>query len=329
MKLLIIVLNGQPINFPTDENGQNIAKLIIELGQILENGEMIQKGLEILGIKNGKSDMTIEDAFKMIKINQNLIIPQNIEEVYFVISSNLHLINDQKEKEKVISKLKGMNQEQLEMIFSSDKLVVNSEDSLFDLITEMGPEYYFLYDYVEIEYLSVEKVKLLIRNISNYDVSLHPLLWSSICRRLVIDVSSVIDREKIKIHRYKNNDKIAVQNPAINCENGIFKYLQNSANSENVYSSKIVDVEVSGIDSGAIENIFNQSKNTYLRVRDSQNSFIIVDFKDKKVNLSKYYLSVTSKSGTSRNRPKSWVIEGSNDKKEWEKIDERINDSFE
>ena len=87
-------------------------------------------------------------------------------------------------------------------------------------------------------------------------------------------------------------------------------------------------MKVSGISVGEIKNLFDNSKDTVLRVVDNINSFIIFDFKNKKVSISKYYLSVPSSlTGYNGNRPKTWDIEGSNDLQNWEIIDQRANDS--
>lgn len=323
------LLEGRSIYFDSDENDQedtddiDKAKLFIEIGQILENKEMIDKGLEVMEIDFTKSDISIEEAIEMIKINHKIFCPKINKRSYEIISSNFYSIL-QNEDKKIISILKEMSQEELETIFSSQKLQIDNEDSLFELITNLGPDYYFLYDYIEFEYLSIEKVEQFINNISNHEVSLHPLLWSSICRRLMIDVTKGKENFYNKQRHKKPKNKV---NQIINCEKGIIKYLTELTENDNIYISKIIDVEVSEVESGKIKNIFDQSKNTLLRVKDPKNSFIVIDFKDKKVNLSKYYFSVPDVKGIIRNHPNSWEIEGSNDKQDWEKIDERSNES--
>lgn len=322
------ILFGQSISFTQDKNDQELAKIIIETGQILQNDEMVAKGLQIIGIDTQKSDITIEKAFEIMKISK-FTSPRIVEYACDTISSNFYSIIE--EKEKFMSLLKELRKSEIEMIFQSKKLLIKNEDSLFDFINEMGSKYLFLYDYVEIQFLSVEKIERLIECVSNYEVSLHPLLWSSICRRLMIDVSGI--NKNCDKNRYinKNCDKNCKRKEAVICENGIFKYLESSSNSENVYLSKIIDVEVPKVGWGSIKNLFDHSKNTYVYVGSynelQKNSYITIDFKDKQVNISKYYFSVTSSSGIVRNRPKSWEIQGSNDNSKWDKIDEKSNDS--
>lgn len=84
---------------------------------------------------------------------------------------------EENRSERVIDELLKMDKEDAENIFSSDKLPVESEDSLFEVITLLGPDYYFILDYVEMQYLSVKNVAKLIENIDNCDILFHTLLW--------------------------------------------------------------------------------------------------------------------------------------------------------
>ena len=55
---------------------------------------------------------------------------------------------------------------------------------------------------------------------------------------------------------------------------------------------------------------------------------MIFDFQERKINISKYYLSVPSqKRGACDGRPKTWRIEGSNDEQKWELIDSKENET--
>lgn len=197
---------------------------------------------------------------------------------------------------------------------SSPDLKIKSEDSLFELIYSHGPNYYFLFDYVEVQYLSKKNIELLIDLIDNYDVSLHRKLWASICRRLVLDQTA----------KKENPRSIEKQIKNIVCENGIFEFLRKSSNG-NIYDSKLIDVESTKIYDGEEQSLFDKSQETRFRLENISNRYILFDFKDKKINFAKYYLSVPSVSWSS-GWPRSWKIEGSNDKSSWELIDEKNDD---
>ena len=55
---------------------------------------------------------------------------------------------------------------------------------------------------------------------------------------------------------------------------------------------------------------------------------MIFDFQERKINISKYYLSVPSqKRGSTNGQPNKWRIEGSNDEQKWEEIDSKENET--
>lgn len=125
-----------------------------------------------------------------------------------------------------------------------------------------------------------------------------------------------------KLEKYENPLSKTFEKTEIQCNYGIFQYLQ-KLRGNNPYLSKEIDVETSTVNTGEIRNLFD-----HFRVSDPSGSFIIFDFKDKKVNIIKYYFSVpTSSLGHSDGQPKTWIIEGSNDKYNWVTIDKQENDS--
>lgn len=95
----------------------------------------------------------------------------------------------------------------------------------------------------------------------------------------------------------------------------------------NIIDSGVIGYETSHIDDGKIQNLFDNSQRTYFRI-DEKDGYIIFDFKDRKVQFSKYYFSVPIKRlGICYGRPKSWKIEASNDKNTWDLVDLRENDT--
>lgn len=326
------LLEGQPIHFNQNLNdniSEDMAKLTVEFGKMLGNSEMIDKGLKLLKIGINEESNDIESVIKSIKIKQKIKLGHISAQQYNIISSNFYSIFKDEGKGKIkndlISILKNMNQNELECIFASNNLQIETEDSFFDFILSLGKDFYFLFDFVEVQFLSVEKVQKLIDNIQNYELPFHRRLWSSICRRLLFDISVINGNKNNRAKSTVKPKQKPNVNQAIDCENGIFKFLQSSSN-DNVYVSGAIDVTTSSINSGSIENLFDQSKNTAIKVKDDKNSFIIIDFKDKKVNVKNYYLSVPAIK-YSGSRPKTWIVDGSNDEQNWEMIDSQQNNS--
>lgn len=108
----------------------------------------------------------------------------------------------------------------------------------------------------------------------------------------------------------------------------IFRYLSELSGGQNVIDTQIVGHETTKVYDGSIRDLFDNSKDTAFRLDDVEGGYILFDFKTKRVSLFKYYFSVASEK-TTRNsgRPKSWRIDGSNDKCSWDPIDVRDNDT--
>lgn len=137
-----------------------------------------------------------------------------------------------------------------------------------------------------------------------------------------------------KLRRELNNtkselvNKIKEERKEVLCNNcAIFEYLNSSTN-ENIIDSGVINCETSINEGTPIKNLFDYSKDTHFRLQDVEGGYIILDFKTKRVSLTKYYFAVPSRNnGNYVGRPKSWRIEGSNDKNSWDLIDRRVNDT--
>ena len=108
----------------------------------------------------------------------------------------------------------------------------------------------------------------------------------------------------------------------------IFRYLSELSGGQNVIDTQIVGYETTKVYDGSIRDLFDNSKDTAFRLSNVEGGYILFDFKTKRVSLSKYYFSVASeKTGRNGGQPKSWRIDGSNDKCSWDPIDVRDNDT--
>lgn len=310
----IMFKSGSIINNDNSKD-TDISKLLIIFGKILNNEEMINGGLKFLGIEEDNIEVTSNNVFDLIEFSRIRDDNSKSQQLFEFLASNFFKLFN-KENVSNLQRLKRLSVYELENVFKSPKMQVQDEDSLFNLILSLGNDYYSLLDYVEIQYLSIKNIEKLIQLININDISLHPLLWSSICRRLISDPSKI---PTVNNPRQKNTISI--------CVNGIIRYL-NDISKENVYSSKEIDVESSKIDVGKCESLFDFNKDTHFRLANQKGSFIIFDFKNKKIKFSKYYLAVPSQKSTAyTGRPKSWRIECSNDKVKWDLVDIKQNDS--
>lgn len=124
-------------------------------------------------------------------------------------------------------------------------------------------------------------------------------------------------KQEIKLKVYEK------QNQKQNLIN-IFESLSKNGNP---YLTKSIDVETTDVNCGKIQNLFDKSQSTEFRLQNQEKPYILIDFKDKRINFPKYYFSVPIESNRNYSgRPKTWIIEGSNDKNSWQLIDKKVND---
>lgn len=307
------LITGLPIDINNKEQTykKETLELLIEFGLCFDNEDMIELGMTKNEINSETTEITAENISEIIKLSRKLHNSELSNKSLKFISNDFSKICDQID-------INEMTKSELETILSSSELRIESEDWLFELIYSKSTDFYFLFDYIEFEYLSREKVEILIGIIDNYEVSLHPRLWKSICRRLLSDGKKKGDRYNSRIIKRCKE-----------CPDGIIEYMRSISNvNRNPYESKLIDVETTTVENGEIKNLFDKSKLTDFRIYKQQNGFILLDFKDKRINFSKYYFSVPeSQLGHTSGWPKSWEVEGSNDKKTWEMIDKKENDS--
>lgn len=190
------LLEGEPIrvcnlNTMKRDDIEDTTKLLIELGIALDNEDLFINLFKNFS-KLDEKEMTKDNIIFNIKMSRMLTNKEIYKELIEKVSCNFSNFFSQEESD--IEKLKELRVTELEDILSSPKLKIESEDFLYEMIEKLGEEYSILIDEIEIEYLSVENVKKIIEKIDNSEISLHRKLWSSICRRLILDPSRKNDK---------------------------------------------------------------------------------------------------------------------------------------
>jgi hypothetical protein len=88
--------------------------------------------------------------------------------------------------------LKGVDISVLEGIVSSEALCLSSEDSLLDFALSLGSRAESIVRYLQAEYLSCGKMAELLDWVSVSSRHQDPLIWSSLCRRLLVSGFSLV-----------------------------------------------------------------------------------------------------------------------------------------
>lgn len=210
----------------------------------------------------------------------------------------------------------------IEEIISNDSLKIDSEDSLFQFIIDLYEKdqtksYLFEYIYFNnISQISFEKF------IEKFSIeNLNSRIWYSICERLLPTTKTestnnryMLDKYIIKF-KHKRGEEF----------NGIMNFL-NKKEGGNIHDLGIIEITSNSIYSTCIpKNLIDyQSENFYYSLDDPK-ACVCFDFKDKKLQISSYSLK-SSNFGPNDYHLKNWVLEVSNDQKNWEIIDEHNDD---
>ena len=108
---------------------------------------------------------------------------------------------------------------------------------------------------------------------------------------------------------------------------GVISYLTSECGG-NVHEKGVMEVTVSGFGHmrHCPKNVVDQQSDTYLLSTNAPNSWLCYDFKEKRVSPTSYsIMSYPFPSG--KRHPRSWVLEVSNDKTNWQVADIRTNNN--
>lgn len=297
------LLNFEEIEIPEDEK-----VFVIEISTILQN--------EAINIKIKDKEINEKNVFDDILQHEKyqFCFKDIFEKEINYISENFsEICKKQKEQLSVLS------EDTIKLILKSEKLQLESEDQLLSFIIHIyskSENYSKLLKFVNFLNVSTEKIEELL-SIFNF-ADLTRGAWNSLSCRLKQPIINNVEKEK--------NDKIPSKQRKLflyrkkNFE-GIFNYFQSNGNFEkfvNITASSTLSPERS-------QNnvILHNDTSKWFASQDQQNSWICFDFKENKVNLTNYVLK--SYDADDEQHPKNWIIEGSNDNKNWDKIDEKIN----
>ena len=266
-----------------------------------------------------KRELTNDNVFEELQKHEkyrNFFESEYEEEIEFVSST----FNDQIDsKEEILEKL---DIHTIIRIISSQNLRILDEDQLLRFINKLyskDSRYFVLYEYVYFFNVSSECIK---EFIDIYDIDcITKDTWLKICQRLMQNVQPNEQISKmIKPERYSNQFKYSEDKVF----SGILNYLNktssnNIENEINITSSSCCDTN-----SYPPKNVLNyEDKTKFFHSSNAENNWLCIDFKERQVIPSHYTIRSEHRYGTNYYHLKNWVIEGSNDNKSWEVLDER------
>lgn len=308
------------------------------LSILLCNEELYSKMRELYPKENGEEQIQFYlDEIKMIDqlSKQNGSMQIDVNYLINMISSHLYCIGKEEIKNLPITTI--------QKILLCDQIAIESEDWLFDLINEIFSQndecenlsLIEMYELIEVENLSESKFEEMLMRINPNEIS--SALWRNICKRL-IRTDTKEDTPKTRYHKALKKEESTAK-PVLtvlfdgkkeNELNGIIRKLTQKCNG-NVHDKGVVEVTASSDygdgNSSSCKPKFAvdlDNKETRFVSKKKENSWLVYDFKEQKVQPTHY--SITSRPmGKGDWHPMNWVIEGSNDNKEWKTLDSRQN----
>jgi hypothetical protein len=295
------LMDGQSVDLRIE-----LERGLLELSRILGNSEIVELMIEGLG------------SIETTNICRRLEFREETEvcvdsEIEFA-ASHFYEIDEEFLRQLPVSIL--------ESILSCGTLRLRDEDSLLNFINTLDCDRHLLYRYLKSEYLSCEGIALLVESL-NAD-SLDCMIWSSLCRRLVLQVCK-LSSESLEISkmRFVTSEPVFAGQKFPFVEgspfNGIISFLTTKCGG-NVHTKDFVTISSSSEGNNHCWQVADHGWANYWHSQNRPNSWISFNFKTRRVSLSHYTLMSYAGIGT---RCINWVIEGSNDFTSWTELDRR------
>lgn len=300
------------------------------ISMLLGNTELFSK-LDDLYPKSKENEPDVDRLIDQLQIYEYFDYDSNFDYKMIIdqIASQFYKIDK--------NKLKVLSLPIIHSIISSDKITLESEDSLFDFINDIFSDdhdqsicdmtIYTFYETVEFKSLSDEKFK---QFLLDFDFSnLTSNLWSS----LIQCFHSFHSETKLDEARYSSNENNFMKDAQEikfvgDSFNGIIRRLTEKYKG-NVNDKNIVKITSSSIFRNGFEAKYVADFNlsNYFHSNCEQSSWLKYDFQGMKINPTHYSIRSNYDSNCS---PKSWVVEGSNtgDDNDWNVLDSQTNNSI-
>jgi hypothetical protein len=302
------LMNGQSID-PTHPE----IDAFLDLANYLENTELANKFID------DDNPIEISNVSSLLK-NKSAIGRPIDSEIEFA-ASHFYEID--------VDTLKELDVSLLERIISCPSLRLRDEDSLLEFICSLECDQPILLRYLYSDFLSCESISVLVNHLS--PDTLDSLIWSSLCRRLLLPVSHVrhehsslararfvIDRSRLPFLEGALGE-IECPLKGDKSRDGIIAYLTKQ-HGGNVHDEEVVTItskSVYGDDPYQdLKNVADLTSDAYFESKNETGQWVCWDFRALRVLPTHYTIRSL--------RLKSWVVERSLDGQNWTEIDVQV-----
>lgn len=295
------------------------ASFFISLFLELENEELFSNLVSSME----RTELTAENAVSQLMMKRLCFSEMHCDRELDFVASHFFEIPEQS--------LSKLDSETLARVLSRDCLKIESEDRLYAFIRHLIDEdasNCFLLEFVLFEFLSESSIRSFAGESDEFVIGhLSVPVWRQICRRLVLapkldDSSASVGSRYCRV---VPNFPLDESQPL----NGIIAHLTRT-HGGNVSDTGVVGITAdrpySDDPSDAAKNVADLGTDSYFQSDNVPNRWISFDFKDRRITPTAYSIRPYS-AGPGNHHLKSWVIEVSNDGKDWTEVDRRENNS--
>ena len=310
---------------------------------LLNMSSLSENFIKIIIIKNNRTDNEFFDDIK----EQSDYFNEIKDEMEFI---GQHL-------EEMKDEIMELNEEELIYLMRKDDIIIQSEDTIWDLMKERLKEMKniiysqkrnkkeiekirnmrrILLENIKIQYLKNNNFKDYIHEIEAEDLSIMftnskkeenegKYIWNQIQTIILKNFKNIKLEKKERLNGFK-----LIEHQIGNNFDGIIKYLESKYGND-IHDQGIINISASLCGRNKPQEVIN-----YDSGKCWENSFgkyepawLAIDFKDKKIKVNGYSLKSVDINNKSLNNIgyhlKNWTIEGRNEGEEWKEIDHQDN----
>ena len=314
--LISALLDGRPLQV-TQEN----LIPLLELANELENQELFSLLIGMIHPEN----LTIEDALALLETGTSLraVFLTAFGNLTDFIASRFYTIPQ--------NCLDNLGLETVQLLLSSPALVIETEDSLYRYLRQRAEgdiRFMSLFEFLCFEYMSVNYMDNFADFVSTRLDLISGATWARLRKRLCLGVKpESVNPRAIGV---RPSDSLFVVKRCDNSDplNGIIAYLTRKFGG-NVDDNGIVAVTLSTTYTGgdyAAKYAADLGSDSMCHSENKPGSWVCYDFKERRVSPMSYSVRSCC-NDASGHHLKSWVVEVSNDGRDWIEIDRRENNN--
>lgn len=274
-------------------------------------------------------EITTENVLDLLKnIEYIFNRTKTRSDIYENINSKLFTFASKHLNELEEEKLQELSIEQIENILDRKELKIEDEDSLLKFVLRLyqkDHKYSSLFEYVYFENVGDDTLEKFVDEFIIEDMTIGT--WNSIVYRLIKSRKRHLNDDK---ERYTSPKMKVVTFSADNNNkfHGILRHLCKECGG-NVHDKGVVEIWSSTEFQGQgfhPKNVVDYDSKSFFAPRNVENVDICFDFKEKQIQPTNYSIQSLN-SGCGPAHLRNWVFEVSNDKVNWDIVDQHSNDS--